>query len=103
ACAKRCHASIQHALHPAQLVTTRYPRACGVGITDGNVDGHHEFAIADHHDEQDAINTGEHPGVLAVPPAAHKAQLPTRLFEHQVIAHPGPLPAAACGLTRAGG
>ena len=34
---------------------------------------------------------------------AHKTQLLAVLFEHRVIAHSGPLPAAACGLTLAGG
>src|SRR4051812_23476983 len=30
ASAECCHASVQHTLHPAQLITTRRPRACGV-------------------------------------------------------------------------
>ena len=59
--------------------------------------------IADDHDQQDPINTGEHPVFLATPPGAHQAQLLAILFEHRVIADPGPLPAAARGRTCAGG
>jgi len=59
-----CHASIEHALHPAQFVTARSPRTRRIGPPDGKVDGHHEFALADHHHQQDAINTGEYPVVL---------------------------------------
>ena len=40
---------------------------------------------------------------LATPPGADQAQLLAILFEHRVIGDPGPLPAAACGLTLAGG
>ena len=49
--------------------------------------------------EEDTVNTGEHPVFLATPPGAHQAQLLAVLFEHRVIAHPGPLPAAPRGLT----
>src|SRR4030095_3778227 len=97
------HASIQYALYPVQLVPTRPSRPCGLGPANGKVDGHHQFALADDHDEEDAINTGEHPVLLATPPGTNQAQLLTILFEHRVIAHPGPLPATACGLACAGG
>src|SRR5215471_18744701 len=55
------YASIQHALHPVQFVAARRSKPRRIGPPDGKVDGHHEFAIAEHHDEQNAINTGEHP------------------------------------------
>src|SRR5215471_14537036 len=103
ASAERRHASIQHALHPVQFVTARRSRAGGVRPPDGKVDGHHELAIADDDEEQHPINPGEHPVFLAAPPGAHQAQLLTVLFEYRVIAHPGPLPAATRGRTRAGG
>jgi hypothetical protein len=40
---------------------------------------------------------------LPTPPPAHEAQLLAILFEYRVIAYPRPLPAAARGLTLAGG
>jgi glycosyltransferase involved in cell wall biosynthesis len=44
------YASIQHALYPVQFVAARRPRACGVGPTDGKVDGHHkEEALLETH------------------------------------------------------
>ena len=86
-----------------QFVAARRPRACGVGPTDGKVDGHDQLALANDHDQEDPINTREHPVFLATPPGAHQAQLLAILFEHRVIGHPGPLPAAARGRTLAGG
>jgi hypothetical protein len=62
-----------------------------VGPTNGKVYWHHEFALADHHEEQNAIDTGTHPVFLPTPPSAYKPQLPAILFEHRVIADPGPL------------
>src|SRR5262249_51747639 len=103
ALAQGSHASIEHALHPVQFVAARRSRTWRVRPTDGKVDGYHQFAIADHHDEQDPINTGEHPVFLAAPPGTHEAQLLAILFEHRVITHPGPLPATARGFTLAGG
>jgi hypothetical protein len=97
------HASIQHALEPVQFVAARRPRAGGVRPTDGTVDGDDQLAIADDHHEQHTINTREHPVFLAAPPGANQAQLIAILFEHRVITHPGPLPAAARGFTFAGG
>src|SRR5438309_276635 len=41
--------------------------------------------------------------LLQTPPGADESQLVAILFEHRVIADPGPLPAAACGRTRTGG
>src|SRR5262245_23681472 len=86
-----------------QFVAARRPRACGVRPPDGKVHGYHEFAIAEHHNQQDAINAGEYPVFLPAPPGAHQTQLRAILFEHRVITHPGPLPAAARGCTFAGG
>src|SRR5262249_33540275 len=103
ASAKGRHTPIQHALQPAQFVAARRPRAWGVGSTDGKVDGDDQLALADHHDQEDAINTAEHSVSLPTPPSAHESQLRTILFEHRVITHPGPLPAATCGFTFAGG
>src|SRR5216683_7075943 len=103
AVAESRHAPIQHDLHPVQFVTARSTRACGVGTTDGKVDGDDQLALADDHDQEDPINAREHSVFLAAPPRAHQAQLITVLFEYRVITHPGPLPAAARGLTRAGG
>src|SRR5262245_4154951 len=62
---KSRHAPVYHDLHPAQFVTARRPRACGVGPTDGKVDGDDQLALADHHDQQYPINPGEHPMFLA--------------------------------------
>ena len=70
---------------------------------DGKVDRYYQFALADHHDEQDAINPREHPVFLPTPPGANKAQLLAILFEHRVIADPSPLPATTCGFAFAGG
>src|SRR5262249_5882103 len=101
--AKSRHASIQHVLYPVQLVAAWRPRACGVGPPDGKVDGHHQFALTNDDHQEDPINAGEHPVFLAAPPSANEAQLLAVLFEYRVIAHPGPLPAAACGFTFASG
>src|SRR5215467_9963456 len=73
ASAESRHASIEHALYPVQFVAARRPRTCGVGTTDGKVDGDDQLALADHHDKQHTINTREHPVFLAAPPGAHKA------------------------------
>jgi hypothetical protein len=73
ASAESCHAAIEHALHPVQFVAARRPSASGVRPPDGKVHGHHEFAIAEHHDEQNAINTGKYPVFLATPPGADEA------------------------------
>jgi len=62
-----------HALHPVQFVAARRPRTCGIGPTDGKVDGDDQLALADHHDKQHTVNTREHPVFLAAPPGAHKA------------------------------
>jgi hypothetical protein len=70
---KSRYTPVHHDLHPAQFITTRRSRACGVGTPDSKVHGHHQFAIADHHDEQDAINPGEYPVFLPTPPSAHQA------------------------------
>jgi len=48
--AKSRQTPVEHALHPTELVTTRSARPLRIRATDGKVDGHHEFAIADHHD-----------------------------------------------------
>jgi hypothetical protein len=48
-----------------QFVAARRPRASGVRPPDGKVHGHHEFALADHHHQQDAINTGEYPAAIS--------------------------------------
>src|SRR5262245_18941131 len=79
---KGCHAAIQHALHPVQFVPTWPSRPLRIGPSDSIVHGHHEFALSDHHDEQDAINTGEYPVFLPAPPGAHESQLLAILFEH---------------------
>src|SRR5262249_27679510 len=73
------------------------------GPTDGKVDGDDQLALTDDHDQEDPINTGEYPVFLATPPGADEAQLLAVLFEHRVIPHPRPLPAALRGLTFAGG
>src|SRR5262249_10988818 len=103
ASAESGYASIEHALHPVQFVAARRPRAWGVGPPDGKVDGHHQFALANDDHQEDPINTGEHPVFLPAPPGTNQAQLLTILFEHRIIRNPGPLPAAACGRTLAGG
>ena len=96
------HAPIQHALYPLQFVPARRPRAYGVWPTDGKVDRDDQLALADDHDQEDPINTREHPVSLPTPLGARESQLLTILFEDRVIAHPGPLPAAARGLTHTG-
>src|SRR5262245_54234062 len=100
---KSRYTSVQHDLHPVQFVTAWRPSAYGVRPTDGKVDRHHQLALTNNHDEQHPINPGEHPVFLATPPFSRQAQLLAVFFEHRVIAHPGPLPTAACGLTLAGG
>src|SRR5262245_13811943 len=52
---KSRHAPVYHDLHPAQFVTARRPRACGVGPTDGKVHGHHEFALSNDDHQEDPI------------------------------------------------
>src|SRR5262249_32205786 len=96
------HAAIQHALYPVQFVLARRPRAGGVWPPDGTVDGHYQLTLANDHNQQHPVNTREHPFFLPAPPGANEAQLIAILFEHRVITHLGPLPAAACGLTRTG-
>ena len=86
-----------------QFVPARRPRTCGVGPTNGKVDGNDQLALADDHDQEEPINPREHAVLLPTPPGAHEAQLLAILFEHRVIAHPGPLPAAARGCTCADG
>src|SRR5262249_15215156 len=66
------HASIQHALDPAQFVAARCPRAWGVGPTDGKVDGDDQLALTDHYDQQHPVNAREHPVFLAAPPGTHQ-------------------------------
>jgi hypothetical protein len=66
------YAPIQHALDPVQFVAAGCPRAYGVGPTDGKIDGHHEFAIADDDHEEDPINTRQHPVFLAASPGANQ-------------------------------
>ena len=78
-------------------------RAWRVGPPDGKVDGHHQFALTNDDHQEDPINAGEHAVFLAAPPGTHEAQLLAVLLEYRVIADPGPLPAAACGFTFAGG
>src|SRR5712691_11465607 len=73
ASAECCHASIQHALYPVQFVPARRPRTCGVWPTDGKVDGDDQLALANDDDQEDPINTREHPVFLAAPPGAHQA------------------------------
>jgi hypothetical protein len=73
ASAKGRQASIQHALYPVQFVPARRPRAGGVGPTDGKVDGDDQLALAKDHNQQDSINTGEHPVFLPTPAGANKA------------------------------
>src|SRR5215468_12015685 len=103
ASAEGCHASIEHALHPTEFVTTRSARPLRIRATDGKIHGYHEFALTNDDHQEDPINTGEHPMFLPAPPGAHEAQLLAILFEHRVIADPGPLPAAARRLTLARG
>jgi hypothetical protein len=103
ASAESRHASIQQALYPTEFVTTRSARPLRIRATDGKVDRDDQFAIANDHDQEDAINTGEHPVFLPTPPGANQAQLLTIFFEHRIIGDPGPLPAAARGRTRPGG
>jgi hypothetical protein len=73
ASAEGCHASIEHALHPAQFVTARSPRACRVGPPDSKVDRDHQLALANDHDQHHPINAREHPVFLATPPGTHEA------------------------------
>src|SRR5258705_5578383 len=87
------YASIQHALYPVQFVPARPPRALRVWPTDGKIDGDDQLALADDHDQEDPINTGEHPVFLPTPPGADEPQLLPILFEHRIIGDPGPLPA----------
>jgi hypothetical protein len=68
------HTSIQHALYPVQFVPARPPRALRVWPTDGKIDGHHQLAITDDHDQEDPINAGEHPVFLPTPPGANMAK-----------------------------
>ena len=65
---------------------------------DGKVNGDDQLALTDNHDQEDPINTGEHPVFLPTPPGADESQLVAILFEHRVIGDPGPLPPATCGL-----
>jgi hypothetical protein len=76
------HAPIEHDLEPAQFVTARRSRAWRVGPPDGKVDGHHQLALANDHDQQYPINPREHPMFLATPPGADEAQLLAILFEY---------------------
>src|SRR5205814_3601810 len=69
---KGCHASIQHALDPVQFVPTWPSRTWRGGTPDGKVHGHHEFALANDHDQEDPINTREHAVLLPTPPGAHE-------------------------------
>jgi hypothetical protein len=102
ASAESRYASIQHDLHPVQFVAARCARALRVGPTDGKVDGDDQLAITDDHDQQHTINTRKYPFFLTTLPGAYQSQLLAILFEHRVITDPGPLPTAACGLTRIG-
>src|SRR5215831_2192918 len=103
ASAEGCHASIEHALHPTEFVTTRSARPLRIRATDGKIHGDHEFALTNDDHQEEPINTGEHPMFLAAPPRTNKAQLIAVLFEDRIIRNPGPLPAAACRLTSTGG
>jgi hypothetical protein len=62
------------------------------GTPNGKIDRHHQFAIANDHDQQESINAREHPMLLTAPPGAHQPELLTILVEDRVIDRPGPLP-----------
>jgi hypothetical protein len=82
AAAACCNASIEPALHPAPFVTARRPRTWRGGPMDGKVDGHHQLALANDHDQQHPIKAREHPVRLATP------QGPTRPTCSPSFLHP---------------
>src|SRR4030095_2314835 len=82
-----CHASIEHALHPTELVTTRSARPLRIRATYGKIHGNDQLPIADDDNQEDPINPREHPVFLPAPPGAHDAQCTSILFEHRVITH----------------
>src|SRR5215470_14949472 len=88
ASAECCHASIEHALHPTEFVTTRSARPLRIRATDGKIHGDHEFTLTNDDHQEDPINTGEHPMFLPTPPGAHEAQLLAVLFEDRIIRNP---------------
>ena len=99
ASAERRHTSVQHELEPVQFVAARRPRAWGGRPTNGKVDGDDQFALAQDDHEEEPVNAREDPMFLPTPPGADESQLLSILFEHGIITHPGPLPAAPRGRT----
>src|SRR5262249_32922411 len=57
ASAEGCHASIEHALHPTEFVTTRSARPLRIRATDGKIHGDHEFALTNDDHQEEPINT----------------------------------------------
>src|ERR1044072_3480105 len=68
-------ALIEHHLSPSQFGAATPPPPWGVGPAHGKVDGHHQLAITDDHQQQHAINTLHHALVLPTPPRADQLQL----------------------------
>jgi hypothetical protein len=68
-------ALIEHDLSPSQFGAAPPPRPCGIGPAHGKVDGHHQLAITDDHQQQHAINAIHHALVLPTPPRADQLQL----------------------------
>src|SRR5882724_911382 len=92
-------ALIKHDLRPAELGAATPPWSCGIGPTHGKVDGHHQLAVANDHQQQHAINAIHHALVRPTPPRADQLQLATLFSKDRVIQHPRPLPATAGGVT----
>jgi len=89
----------KHDLSPAELGAATPPWAVGIGPTPGQVDRHHQLAIADAQQQQHALNAIHHALVLPPPPRANQLQCTTILAKDRVVQHPCPVPATAGGVT----
>jgi len=98
AAAEGRQALIEHALSPTELGAATPPWPFGVGPTPRKVDGHHQLAVANDHQEEHAINAADHALVLTTPPLADALELTTIFSKDRVIQNPAPLPTAPGGL-----
>ena len=89
--------AVQHDLQLGQFIATGMTRYDRIRATYHKVHRDRQFAIADHHDQQQTINSQQAPLLLPTPSPTHQTQLLTIFLEEPIIAHPGPFPPAVAG------
>ena len=90
---------IDHLLGQMEFVLAFAPRAFGIGAADGKIHRDDEFAIANDHKQEHAINAKDRPLELATVPAAHESEVLAVFSKHGIIDDPSPLPTTLGGGT----